>query len=108
MKKKRKKAFKDHRIKPGRCPLCNYRMDAATNISPGRSTRPPRKGDFTLCLRCGAILRFDKVEKAGVEYVPAVGFEIHDKLTPAARARLLHGQRLILEHQFVQRAERRS
>jgi hypothetical protein len=32
-------------------------MDSASNLSPG--AKPPVPGDWTICLACGAILRFD-------------------------------------------------
>lgn len=44
-------------IKPGKCPECGYRMDAATAT---RGNARPRPGDLTLCLSCGAILEFDQ------------------------------------------------
>lgn len=96
-------------IKPGRCPLCNYDVDGSASIDPDpKNVRAPQEGDFTLCLRCGEILRYGKMDKTGTEFVPAVGFEIFDDLSPAKRARLLDGQRIIKHHQFIQRLERRS
>jgi hypothetical protein len=45
-------------IKSTTCPRCGYKMDAATHIGKGRAR--PKPGDFSLCLQCGQILRFDQ------------------------------------------------
>jgi len=35
---------------PSRCVWCGYAVDSATNITGGTK---PKKGDMTLCLKCG-------------------------------------------------------
>jgi hypothetical protein len=39
------------------CPVCLYMMDCASSLEP---CQRPRPGDFSLCLKCGAILRFQE------------------------------------------------
>lgn len=39
-----------HRTAPSCCAWCGYKVDSATNITSGSK---PRKGDMTLCLKCG-------------------------------------------------------
>jgi DNA-directed RNA polymerase subunit RPC12/RpoP len=52
--------------KPTNCPRCGYRVEMATGL--GHRKRP-RPGDFSLCLRCGQLLRFDH------EFEPVMAFE---------------------------------
>lgn len=39
------------------CPLCGYMMNAAATI--GEDSSKPQPGDYSLCLKCGAVLIFD-------------------------------------------------
>ena len=39
------------------CPSCGYKMNAATSLE---NDAVPKSGDFSVCLRCGEILRFDE------------------------------------------------
>ena len=50
--------FKDDAadIAPYRCPRCRYRMDAASTLT-GANCQP-KAGDFSICMRCGLIMRF--------------------------------------------------
>lgn len=48
---------KHHRLKPVPCPVCFTTLDAASTID--GDTNPPVPGDFTVCLNCSAILRYD-------------------------------------------------
>jgi len=47
---------KHHRLPSSTCPDCGYVMDAATAVS--RKDATPKPGDASLCLKCGALLRF--------------------------------------------------
>lgn len=51
------KALETHRLPACMCPVCGYLVDAASAAN-GASARPV-KGDFSMCLACGAILQFD-------------------------------------------------
>ena len=42
-----------------RCPVCRYEMDAATCISQNRKAQP-RRGDVSVCMKCGELLEFDE------------------------------------------------
>lgn len=77
-------------------------MEGSTNLS---DERPPVPGDFTLCLRCGEILRFGPDL---AELVPALGFEVFDELDAPNRRQLLLAQQAIRKNRFIQRLERRS
>ena len=52
------KISKSHRLPPVPCPVCFTRLDAAASID---SENPPESGDFTVCLECSSILRYDGV-----------------------------------------------
>ena len=39
------------------CLRCGYFVDRATNVT---DENKPNEGDFTVCLNCGALNRFDK------------------------------------------------
>lgn len=41
------------------CPSCGYLFDTDTNVGFGR-TNAPKRGDFTVCLKCGAISRYGR------------------------------------------------
>lgn len=41
---------------PGKCPFCAYKFDAATGAFD--PTAVAKVGDFTMCIKCGRILRF--------------------------------------------------
>lgn len=58
-----------HHIKPTACPICGYVLTASTGI--GRSPAPAA-GDFSVCVECAEILRFD----SDMTLVPAVRSEI--------------------------------
>jgi hypothetical protein len=46
------------KVPESRCPSCGKLLDAATSITdPGASPSPD---DMTICVGCGAILKFDK------------------------------------------------
>jgi hypothetical protein len=42
---------------PGKCPHCGHRFDLASGVTD--LTAKPSPGDFSLCIQCGRILRFD-------------------------------------------------
>lgn len=41
---------------PSVCPVCGRRADAATSL---RGDFEPASGDLSLCISCGAVLKFD-------------------------------------------------
>lgn len=43
---------------PHKCPKCNEQMDGVTSISGIDDT--PDENSISVCIKCGAILRFDK------------------------------------------------
>lgn len=43
-------------LAPSACPTCGYLMDAARCLS--NKTARPKPGDFSVCLKCGEMLRF--------------------------------------------------
>lgn len=45
----------DYRVKPTTCPKCGGVFDAATNLT---SEGGLRAGDLTICMYCGAALKF--------------------------------------------------
>jgi hypothetical protein len=54
--------FISHRIGEKYCPVCHHLIDTASLISEEsrmEKPRPPKEGDFSLCLYCATILRFD-------------------------------------------------
>lgn len=55
---------------PQLCPSCGYTLDGHTNTS---GSGGPGPGDFTICLACAAIMRYDegmKVYAITLEEVP--------------------------------------
>ncbi len=48
----------DSRVKPSACPSCAYVMDCATCVFD--KTAVPKPDDFSVCLACGEVLRFDE------------------------------------------------
>lgn len=69
-------------IDPLKCPHCGYLMDTIANMKEGG--RPPRQGDFSLCLNCGTIFIFgegmavrfpDKIEVNAFELVNPDSFK---------------------------------
>lgn len=47
-----------HRTPESACLACGYRLTAAGSPD-GSPIEPPNEGDITVCLRCGAVMRFD-------------------------------------------------
>lgn len=43
--------------KPCLCPQCGDKLDAATH--PSGKVHQPEKGDFSMCLNCGTVLRWN-------------------------------------------------
>lgn len=48
----------DHRVPLTVCPTCGYRADGASNVFNPKAVRP-KSGDFSMCMSCGEILRFN-------------------------------------------------
>lgn len=44
-------------MKPDACPNCGYKVDAVSVLDGKEAT--PKTGDFSLCLSCGALNRFN-------------------------------------------------
>lgn len=51
-------------IKPQPCPVCRHVFDAAENID--KSAGPPKRGDVTVCIKCGSFLVFGKKKRLAV------------------------------------------
>jgi hypothetical protein len=54
-------------LPPCNCPHCDHRIDAATGID---DDKPPRVGDFSICINCATVLVFRegmRPAKASVE-----------------------------------------
>ena len=47
---------KETRVKQSFCPFCFHVLDAVTSLG---SEAVPQPGDFTICIDCCAVLRFD-------------------------------------------------
>ena len=48
------------RIQAHVCPECGYKMDSASAVSrKDNEQRPPKDGDVSVCLNCGALNLFD-------------------------------------------------
>lgn len=47
----------EHFIKPCACPVCDYYLDCTANAN--KETDPPKPGDFSVCFKCGALLRWN-------------------------------------------------
>ena len=47
----------DTPIPVSRCTCCGHKLDMAMAVG---AARPPKRGDFTICIRCGTILVFGK------------------------------------------------
>ena len=45
-----------HTLNPTACPMCRYTLDAASQLG---GNAAPKPGDFSVCLNCGALLRFN-------------------------------------------------
>lgn len=46
----------EHITKASRCPECQQILNRASNA--GESTDQPQTGDVSICIKCGALLRF--------------------------------------------------
>lgn len=53
----RKIYMKDFEIRASFCPYCFRLLDAASNVE---GEGAPQPGDFTLCIECSSVLRFDE------------------------------------------------
>lgn len=64
-----------------RCPACGYVIDRASSVE-GDAT--PTPGDFSVCMDCGAVLRFDaalRVRLASGDEVAALPIKLRNMLT---------------------------
>ena len=48
--------YEQHHVRTSRCPCCGYLMNAASSVDD--NTHAPVPGDYSVCLQCGAFLRF--------------------------------------------------
>ena len=80
----------------GRCPTCNHSIDSATDVSGGARPSP---GDFTICLYCQDIFRFDErlqmkpLEEADIELLPMDVVSRYQSAITKVMARDCQGQR---------------
>lgn len=73
-------------VKPNKCPFCLAKMDCATAI--GSSARP-RPDDFSVCIRCGEVSRFDaelNLVKCPPEALNAMDQRTHREIVAAQSA----------------------
>jgi hypothetical protein len=58
----------DRRMQQSPCPQCGHRLDGITPAALNRLPAPfPDEGDFSVCMYCGSVLRFEsngKLHKA--------------------------------------------
>jgi hypothetical protein len=79
------------RHEPTACPRCGYRLDAASDLIGGATPKP---GDFSVCLNCGELLRFNRKRILRI----CRPHELRDPgLGPKEHATLLRAQQLIRE-----------
>jgi len=78
----------DTRTPDALCPVCGYHMDHAASVG---TKAKPTPGDFSLCLDCGAFLRFDKT----LQLVLATDAELESDLNPKSFATAKRAQNLI-------------
>ena len=45
----------------GKCPTCGYVFEKCSNLT---GSGAPHSGDLTLCIECGEILRFERINGA--------------------------------------------
>lgn len=76
------------RTKVIECPACLEQMDGASAIN-SDEPKHPKPGDFSVCIYCGAILRYDEVG------VRSCAEEEMDELEPDAKRVLLIGRDVI-------------
>lgn len=75
------------------CPTCGYVMDQASSVE-GEAT--PKTGDFSVCMRCGELLRFNAalhVRLASDTEVNALPKNLREMLYRTRRAVLALGSR---------------
>lgn len=77
------------RIPKASCPNCGYVMDAATAL---KEAATPRPNDFTLCLNCGVLHRFN----ADMTLRPATSDDLA-QLDPLTAMDIGHATALILK-----------
>lgn len=78
--------MRDFAIPEMACPACDARLDRAAALNHGHAPKP---GDFTVCIGCGAILRF------GVEGLVAVAPDSLQELDAQQRRDVLRASSLI-------------
>lgn len=76
------------KVPPSACPKCGDVHDAAT--ASDLSDEAPEPGDFTICVNCGSINRFD--DDLHVQFVDQ---EALDSLDDETRAAVLHAVRAV-------------
>lgn len=68
---------KHHRVKAIPCPVCFTRLDAAASLD---CNDPPKSGDFTVCLECSTVLRYDATLGVVMSSLAECPIEIRAKL----------------------------
>jgi len=81
-------------IPASKCPTCGYEMDSSTCVDD--DTVKPKPGDFSVCMKCGEMLRFTGT--MGIRIV-----ELNDmmELTGNNQAQLVHIQRVVRKERVL-------
>jgi len=83
-----------HFVRRDVCPSCGGAVDSCDNLS---QARPPRPGDFAICLKCGAANRFD----AAMKLVTATAEDLRE-IDPANRRKLRDAEKIVIAARAVQ------
>lgn len=87
--------------KKNECPACLYVMDSVPEL--GGGDHQPRPFDFSICLNCGALLRFDETMDLRLA-LEDEEFEIH----PEQLEQVYKAQRIIRKRGFIHGHNRSS
>jgi hypothetical protein len=77
------------------CPVCSYKVDAATPL-PGQGDCRPKAGDLSLCLKCGELLEYSsslRLAQASLDSVQA--------LDESTKAQIAHAQNVIRKERLI-------
>jgi hypothetical protein len=69
------------RIAASPCPQCFHKLDAIDSVGENAVvTPPPEPGDFTICIACSSVLRFDENMRLVLSCLSEVPIEIRARL----------------------------